>query len=654
MPSDPIDLLRALEMDEFVPFFQPLIELRTGQLAGFEVLARWVHPRRGVLLPDEFIPCAEKNGLIDKMTQSILEKTFASPVVAQSSFTVAVNISPIQLMDFKLPERIAAAAGKAGFSLRRLIIEITESALLDDLRRAQSVAQEFKALDCRLALDDFGTGYSSLKHLHALPFGELKVDRSFVNSMASNRDSRKIVASVVGLGQSLGLVTVAEGVETKEQAEMLFRMGCDLGQGWLFGRPLPEADLARLVADIAHKAPLSLLTTSESSIVLDGMPAHRLAQLEAIYNGAPVGLCLLDRNMRYVSLNRHLALLNGALASEHLGKTPAEIIPDVFRQVEPFIRRALAGEAVTGIEARKPGRGINGSTQTLMLSYQPVRDEAEEVVGVSVAVVDISERKQVEEALRESEEHFRSMVQLSPHVPWVLNTRGEVIEASTRWTAITGQSIEDALGDGWIKVLHPYDIAGTRAAIVNTLKTGAPIDVKYRVRTPTGNWLWMHSRGAPRIGPSGEVIGIYGVVEEIDAAERLSLELEVCDERMRAALDVIPLAMIVADAGDGKISVVNRAAKEIFGDVVASGQTIPEYRKWGIAAADGRVLEANGHPLAAAIVRGEAVDMPDLHFTAADGSTRNIDISAKPIYGLTGQLLGAVMSARILPPEASK
>lgn len=651
MPSDPIDLLRALEMDEFVPFFQPLIELRTGQLAGFEVLARWVHPRRGVLLPDEFIPCAEKNGLIDKMTQSILEKTFASPVVAQGSFTVAVNISPIQLMDFKLPERIAAAAGKAGFSLHRLIIEITESALLDDLPRAQSVAEEFKALDCRLALDDFGTGYSSLKHLHALPFGELKVDRSFVNSMASNRDSRKIVASVVGLGQSLGLVTVAEGVETREQAEMLFRMGCDLGQGWLFGRPLPEADLARLVADIAHKAPLSLLTTSESSFVLDGMPAHRLAQLEAIYNGAPVGLCLLDRNMRYVSLNRHLALLNGTLASEHLGKTPAEIIPNVFKQVEPFIRRALAGEPVIGVEARKPGQGANGTTQTLMISYQPVRDEGEEVVGVSVAIIDISERKLMEEALRESEEHFRSLVQLTPHVPWVLNTRGQVIEASSRWTEITGQSIEDALGDGWIKVLHPDDVAGTRAAIVTTLTTGARIDLKYRVRTPNGNWLWMRSRGAPRLGPSAEVIGIYGVVEEIDVAERLGLELEACDERLRAALDAIPLAIIVADAGDGKISSVNRAAREIFGDIVAGGQTVPEYRKWGIAGADGRVLEAGGHPLAAAIERGETVDMPDLHFTAADGSTRHIDISAKPIYGVNGQLLGAVMGARLLATE---
>jgi len=122
-----------------------------------------------------------------------------------------------------------AVAAEGCFPLHRLTIEITESALVDDLERAEAAARALKALQCKLSLDDFGTGYSSLKHLHALPFSELKVDRNFVNSMTEKRESRKIVAAVVGLGQSLGLTTVAEGVETQEQANMLLWLGCDLG-----------------------------------------------------------------------------------------------------------------------------------------------------------------------------------------------------------------------------------------------------------------------------------------------------------------------------------------------------------------------------------------------------------------------------------------
>src|ERR1035437_1404088 len=136
----PIDLLGAFERDEVVPFFQPLVELRTGQLAGFEVLARWNHPGLGTILPDHFIPTVEKIGLIDKLTQAILDMSFACPVLVDSALTLSVNISPLQLVDFKLPERIAAAAEKGGFALDRLTIEITESALVDDLPRAKIVA----------------------------------------------------------------------------------------------------------------------------------------------------------------------------------------------------------------------------------------------------------------------------------------------------------------------------------------------------------------------------------------------------------------------------------------------------------------------------------------------------------------------------------
>ena len=518
----------GFEENEFFPYFQPLVELRTGQIPGLEALARWDRGVRGMVSPDEFIPVLEKLDLIDNLTKMILEKAFASPVFADGSLTLCVNISPIQLRDFKLPELIASAAEAGAFSLDRLTIEITESALVDDLPRARAVALELKALHCRLALDDFGTGYSSLKHLHALPFDELKVDKSFVSSMTGDRESRKIVASVIGLGQSLNLQTVAEGVETQEQANLLFWMGCDLAQGWLYGAAVPSEEIPDLIAGVPKKFSVHLPDMAHESLTMgpDALPGQRLAQLQAIYDGAPVGLCLLDEKMRYVSLNRRLAQMNGAPAAAHLGKTPAEVIPHVFRQVEPFIRRALKGESITGVEVQKPKLEEGEAGQTLLISYQPARDEAGEVLGVSVAIMDISERKKIERALRESEEHFRNMMKLSPHVPWVLNSNGEVTEASPRWEEITGQAMDDAMGNGWLAMLHPDDVPRAKKAIETSLSTGQPIDIEYRIRRPGKEWIWMRSRGSPRFGPSGKIVCIYGVVEEIHAHKGTTQELE--------------------------------------------------------------------------------------------------------------------------------
>ncbi len=518
MIFDPSDLRIALERDELYPAFQPVVEMRTGQVTGFEVLARWSHPTLGNVPPDAFIPVAESTGQIDVLTQAILRKSFLSKALVQSTYGLSVNVSPIQLLDFKLPEMIARTAESGAFPLHRLIIELTESALLDDPQRAIAVAAELKKLGCRLALDDFGTGYSSLRHLHALPFDSLKVDRSFVNTMTGERGSRKIVASVIGLGQSLGLITVAEGVETREQSEMLLWMGCDLGQGWLYGKPVPIDDLGDLTAH--HNFPIPTASTlAEPSMSIEGPPVYRLAQLQAIYDGAPVGLCLLDRRLQYVSLNRRLAEFNGVPVLAHLGRSPQEVVPEVFPQVEGYIRRALAGEAILSVEIIKPPQPGSDEPQTLLASYQPVRDEAGEVIGVSVAIMDVSERKRMEKVIRDVEDHYRSLVQLSPHVPWVLNTAGEVVDASPRWELITGQPLREALGNGWLKVLHPDDVPPTLEAIRISLTTGAEIDIRYRVRKGLGPWKWMRSRGAPRLLESGEIVAVYGVVEQIETME---------------------------------------------------------------------------------------------------------------------------------------
>ena len=260
------EVRHAIESDAIVPCFQPVVDLRSMRLTGFEVLTRWQHPSLGLILPSNFIQIAEELGLIGILTREILRKAFRSAAVIPGHFTLAVNVSPIQLRYRSLPTQIREAAEGAGLPLDRLVMEITESAILDNEILAVAIAEEIKSMGCQLAIDDFGTGYASLRHLMALPFDQIKVDRSFVKQMTLRPDSRKIVAAVVGLGHSLGLATLAEGVETKEQEGLLLQMGCSLAQGWLYGRALSADRIPALLGaapEVATRHPLvRLLGTS--------------------------------------------------------------------------------------------------------------------------------------------------------------------------------------------------------------------------------------------------------------------------------------------------------------------------------------------------------------------------------------------------------
>jgi len=212
------------------------------------MLARWPHPRRGQVPPAEFVAIAEDTGLIGAMTERLLRRACRAATAWPEGVTLACNISPVQLRDRGLPGVVRAALAESRLSPGRLEIELTESALLGDFGLAREILGELKALGVGLALDDFGTGYSSLRHVQALPIDKIKIDAGFVRSMAESAEDRKIVAAVVGLGHSLGLPIVAEGVEDKAAAHLLASLGCTVGQGWLFGRAVPEGEAAALAA----------------------------------------------------------------------------------------------------------------------------------------------------------------------------------------------------------------------------------------------------------------------------------------------------------------------------------------------------------------------------------------------------------------------
>jgi diguanylate cyclase (GGDEF)-like protein len=234
---------------EFEPYFEQQMDLTTGRLQGFEMLARWNHPTRGVIMPDIFIPIAEETGMIADLSFAIMRKALEEAKNWDPSLTISVNISPSQLRDPWLAQKIVKLLVETGFPANRLEIEITETSLFENLSLAQSIVGSLKNQGIKLALDDFGTGYSSLAHLRALPFDRIKIDKSFVVSLAENDESAAIVNAIARLGENLSMPVTAEGIEDGAIEERLRQLGCHKGQGWHYGKPMPVAQIRALLAE---------------------------------------------------------------------------------------------------------------------------------------------------------------------------------------------------------------------------------------------------------------------------------------------------------------------------------------------------------------------------------------------------------------------
>jgi EAL domain-containing protein (putative c-di-GMP-specific phosphodiesterase class I) len=265
------ELRRAFEHSELSVYYQPLVNIRGGGIYGFEALLRWIHPKRGVISPGEFIPLAEETGLIVPIGRWVLEQACQQVRVwharePQRPLLLSVNLSPRQFKNPLLVDEISQCLKTTGFPPYQLQLEITESTGFEEMASANATLWRLKDLGVRIALDDFGTGYSALGYLKHYPVDTIKLDRSFVQGLGHNSQDTAIIHAVVAFARALSLSITAEGIETAEQLDHLNRLGCEYGQGYYFARPVPADRAAAMLSASTSSGDLSLLASVPGSV----------------------------------------------------------------------------------------------------------------------------------------------------------------------------------------------------------------------------------------------------------------------------------------------------------------------------------------------------------------------------------------------------
>ena len=240
------ELLYALENQQMILHYQPQFNIKTKKIIGCEALVRWQHPQKGIIYPDEFIPLIEKNGWMGLLTSQVIREAIKQEQYWKKTNVptpISVNISADDITSLALPEQLSTLLEENKFDPTMLTLEVTESALMGELVTSLDILTRLRLKGIELSIDDFGTGYSSLSQLHKIPFSELKIDRSFVMSMIQDSEAKAIVKTCIILGHELNMKIIAEGVESEKHLDLLAKMGCDIGQGYYFSRPISAKEM---------------------------------------------------------------------------------------------------------------------------------------------------------------------------------------------------------------------------------------------------------------------------------------------------------------------------------------------------------------------------------------------------------------------------
>ncbi len=508
------DLRAALDASAIVPHFQPIIAIDSGELRGFEVLARWRHGPAPWPAPDAFIPLARHTGLLGELTLALVAQACNAAKDWPGSFYLAFNMPPALLQDPGMVTAFLASLRQAGFPLPRVRVEMTKVEIVEDAEAADASIAQLRQVGIKVMLDDFGTGYSSLVRLHRFQFDKIKIDGSFIRTLAEDEASRKIVSAIVGLGKSLGAALVAECVETPFQLDFLASIGCDACQGWLLAAAMDATATSRWLAGYHPRA----LHHHHQRL----SPYQGQYQLQLLYQRAPVGLSFIAPDLRFLAANERFQKMLGKSADAIIGHAVTDVLPTELQSLATDIILKGAFDGVSDLrELRMPG-----SDETYLLSHERVIDAAGVVLGVSVVCIDISERKQYEHALQSTRDSEQGVAALNHAVLWIADDAGEVIYISPHATDPEELSLT-ARVQGWYQRMHAEDRDRVRLAWQERDVAAGTFRQRFRIRCADGGWHWVISQARRHHSASGtRWFGMFSDIHRQVMLEQRLQELE--------------------------------------------------------------------------------------------------------------------------------
>ncbi|WP_051590998.1 EAL domain-containing protein [Bacillus sp. UNC438CL73TsuS30] len=507
-------LHKAIQQEELLLYYQPKISLKTGKIVGVEALIRWNHPELGMVAPNTFIPVAEETGLIIPIGEwALYTACKQNKEWQQTGFvtTVSVNLSAKQFTQSNLEETVAKILLETKLEPKYLELEITES-MTANIERTINTLHKLKKLGVHISIDDFGTGFSSLNYLQKFPVNTLKIDQSFVRSLQNNPNDETIVKTIISMAHNLNLSVVAEGIETKEQLIFLQQHLCDEGQGFLFTKPLSAqelegslTELEKVVKDCGISQDINERKWSEELV---RQAKKELNETIRLQQGMIFKYKKINGQFIHTLCDGELLYRLGLIPNHVVGKQLIEFFPEeIAKEKEMYYERAWNGEERVTYETE-----VNGVSYLAVLS--PIK-RGGEVMEVIASCIDITDRKNTERALLESEKNYRLIAENMSDLLILFDLNGNGIYASPSHATVLGYSPEFFEGNNTLQLVHREDSPMIQRQFDEVIKTQSISKTEARLLHANGEWRLFELTGTPVMVENGNVEHIMVVGKDI-------------------------------------------------------------------------------------------------------------------------------------------
>ncbi|MET1031502.1 EAL domain-containing protein, partial [Domibacillus tundrae] len=526
-----IDLSKAIERDELLLHYQPKINLKTGNIIGFEALLRWKHPEWGMLFPNSFIPFAEETGLIISIGEwTLYHACKQNKSWRQKGFStvIAVNLSVKQLIHPDMVTVIANILQETELEPCYLELEITGNIKMD-AERILLALQQLKNLGVLISIDDFGTEFSSLNYLQQFPVDTLKIDQSFIQELHNHSNEEAIVKNIILMAHNLKLNVIAEGIETAAQLVFLQQHLCDEGQGYFFSVPLSASEIEKTFPEIQqlvkkHGLPQDVNERMWTKELLD-RAQKEMQETIRLQQGMTLKFKKINGRFIHTLCDGQLLYRLGLTPSQVVGKALHDFLPtEAAEKKLKHYQKAWEEEIVVTYESMV----VNGIAYLTVLCPVKKGGKVVEVIGSSV---DITARKQIEEALQESENKYRLIAENMTDLICLLDSSGQVVYSSPSHETVLGFPQEELAGDKIMMKMHPEDVGFFHEKVKQIVKTKTCSQVEFRFLHADGNWLLIECVGTPVVGENGTVEHVTMVGRDI-TEKRKAEEMLLMSEKL--------------------------------------------------------------------------------------------------------------------------